>query len=128
MGSMMEFPRDWPADCPPADAEDAAGVVFRIVRENPPVADDFATHAETGRLPKAPACLRCGLSVFREMRDAEHQRALMPRLGRRIAMATLGSMHGKAMPTSGMQPSHTTWWPYEGVDRARLFSVIEEED
>jgi hypothetical protein len=48
-------------------------VVFRLVHEDPPDASDFATHAETGRLPKAPACLRCGLSVFREKRDAEHQ-------------------------------------------------------
>jgi hypothetical protein len=27
----------------------------------------------------------------------------------------------------GKQPTHTTWWPYEGVDRASLFSIVPEE-
>jgi len=82
---------------------------------------------ETGKLPTAPACLRCGLSVFREMRDAVHQRQLLPKLGRFIAQATLVAEHGKTKRTTGSQPTHTTWWAYEGVNRYRLFSVVQEE-
>ncbi len=29
----MKLPDMWPADCPPADAIDADGDVFRVVRE-----------------------------------------------------------------------------------------------
>ncbi len=123
----MNFPANWPADCPPADAVDAHGDVFRIVKHEPPKAEDLATHMETGRLPKAPACLRCGLSVFIEIRDAIHQRQLLPKLGSFVAKATLAAQHGKTRLTEGRQPSHTTWWAYEGVNRAGLFSVVDEE-
>jgi len=124
---LLQFPSDWPNGCPPDDAVDAAGEVFRAVKHEPPGDEDFASHHETGKLPKAPACLRCGLSVFREIRDAVHQRQLIPKLGSLIAQATLQADHGKTKLTKGKQPTHTTWWPYEGVNRASLFSVVTEE-
>ena len=123
----QRFPADWPIDCPPGDAVDAAGVVFRIVKHAPPLGEDLASHQESGRLLKAPACLRCGLSVFREIRDAVHQRQLIPKLGNLIAQARLQAEHGKTKLTEGKQPTHTTWWTYEGVHRASLFSVLGEE-
>ena len=66
-------------------------------------------------------------SVFREIRDAVHQRQLLPKLGNWIAQATFLPEHGKTKLTEGWQPSHTTWWAYEGVNRASLFSVVREE-
>lgn len=123
----MNFPSTWPIDCPPIDASEAAGEVFRIVKHEPPSAADMASHMETGRLPKAPTCLRCGLSLFREIQDAFHQRLLLPKLGSLIASATLTADHGKTKLTAAKQPTHTTWWPFEGVNRAGLFSVIREE-
>lgn len=121
------FPPDWPPNCPPHDADGAAGSAYRIVRHNPPADADLATPHETGRLLNRPPCLRCGLSVFREFRDAVHQRTLFPKLGSLIAKATLEASHGKTALTKGQQPTHTTWWVYEGVNRASLFSVIAEE-
>jgi hypothetical protein len=122
----MRFPEDWPNDCRPSDADEASGDVYRIVRDDPPAATDFATHRETGRLPKAPPCLRCGLSVFRDFRDARHQRNLFPKLGSLIARAALTSDHGLTKLTHGSQPTHTTWWAFEGIHGASLFAVIEE--
>lgn len=127
MSTALTFPSSWPADCPPQDAVDAAGDVFRIVDNDPPITDDLASHWETGKLPKAPPCLRCGLSVFREVRDAVHQRMLIPKLGRWIAKGTLRVEHGKTKLTTGRQPTHTTWWAYDGVNRATLFTVVPEE-
>lgn len=124
----MNFPANWPKNCPPSDAVDADGDVFRIVKDEPPTDEDFASHWETGKLPKAPPCLRCGLSVFRDVRDAVHQRQLIPKLGCWIAQATLKYHHGKTKLTEGVQPTHTTWWAYEKVNRASLFSVVREED
>ena len=122
----MKFPDMWPPDCPPSDAVDADGQVFRIVDHDPPIAQDFGTPFETNRLANRPPCLRCGLSVFREVRDARHQRHLFPNLGRLIAQGTLNVEHGKTKPT-GKQPTHTTWWAYENVNRASHFSVFTEE-
>jgi hypothetical protein len=124
----LKFPSDWPGDCPPQDAVDADGIVYRIVNNNPPQDKDLECHFESGRLPKAPPCLRCGLSVFRDLTDAAHQRHLLPKLGKWIAQATLAANHGKAKLTNGKQPSHTTWWAYDGVKRASLFAVVREEE
>src|SRR5438067_2416051 len=121
----MTFPKDWPSGCPPADTPDAAGEVFRIVKGNPVMAADMESHYETGKLPRADPCLRCGLSLFRELDDALNQQRLLPKLGNRIAKALLVAAHGKAGLTKGQQPTHTTWWPYEGVDRAALFVVVK---
>jgi hypothetical protein len=122
----MTFPKDWPASCPAADTPDAAGDVFRIVKDNPVTAEDMQSHHETGKLPKADPCLRCGLSVFRVIEDALNQQKLLPKLGKRIAKAMLEAAHGKACLTKGQQPTHTTWWPYEGVERSVLFLVVQE--
>lgn len=125
--SLRAFPIGWPDGCPPADALDADGLVFRLVNNDPPTAADFVTHHESGRMRAAPECLRCGLSVFRELGDAIHQRRLFPRLGQLIARGSLGADHGRTRLTTGRQPTHTTWWPYTDADRAGLFSITTEE-
>lgn len=104
----MTFPKDWPPGCPAADTPDAEGDVFRIVKDNPVTAADMLSHHETGKLPKADPCLRCGLSVFRLVQDALNQQQLLPKLGKRIAKALLEAAHGKACLTRGQQPTHTT--------------------
>ena len=122
----MTFPKDWPPGCPSANTPDATGDVFRISKEDPVTAADMQTHHETGRLPRADSCLRCGLSVYQVLEDALYQQKLLPKLGNRIAKASLQSTHGKACLTKGQRPTHTTWWAYEGVDRAALFVVVQE--
>lgn len=124
---MPGFPPDWPDGCPPGDALDANGVVFRVVKGESPIAADFASHFESGRMPDAPKCLRCGLSVFQALGDAIHQRQLLPKLGRFIAQGTLDVEHGKIKLTPTRQPTHATWWPYRDVDRASLFLIVREE-
>lgn len=122
----MNFPTDWPIGCPSGDTPDADGEVFRIVKYSPPSGEDMLSHHETGRLPRADPCLRCGLSVFRLLEDALNQQKLLPKLGKRIARGTLTARHGKADFTKSQQPSHTTWWVYVGVERAALFAIVQE--
>jgi hypothetical protein len=59
------FPADW-ADigCPPADAEDASGEVFRIAKNDPPTDEDFLSYHEMG-ITRGPEILRRGLSIAR---------------------------------------------------------------
>jgi hypothetical protein len=115
-------------DCPPAEAEQASGDVFRCCKTKSPRATEMQTHEETGRLPDADPCLRRALSVFREQRDAEHQVRLFRRWKRRfIVKAALRSSHGRVMLTKGKQPSHTSWWPMvELEERASLFTLVCE--
>lgn len=122
---MSVFPDDWPPDCPPPDAVPAIGVVYRLVKNNPAAVTDFRTHAELNKLPKAPPCLRVGLSVFRTREDAVHQAALLPFLGDKVASGELRPEHGKTKLTPGKMPSHTTWWPYPIVDRVAPFMTVE---
>ena len=123
--SLAKFPDTWPSDCPPRDAFDAEGTVFRIVGHNPPAPEDFLTNFETGAFPSRPACLRCGLSVHRILSDAIHTKTKYPRLGIRIARGMLTSGCGKTKQTG--QASHTTWWVYEGLNRAGIFACVAEE-
>jgi hypothetical protein len=118
------FPEDWPADCPPADAQDASGEFYRLVKSNPPATRDLQTHHERGTRRKDPACLRRGLSVFRTRDDAEHQSRIFPKLGKIIAKGILYPRDGKTKPTG--KPTHTTWWSYDGVDRSAVFTSFEE--
>jgi len=122
----MVFSNTFPPGCPPEDAEDAAGIVYRIVKMNPPESDAFKTHAELGKMPHACPCLRHGLSTLRSYEDACHQRDLFPRLGKLIFAGELQPEHGKTKLTPAKLPTHTTWWVYEEVDRASLFKPFEQ--
>lgn len=117
----MSFPADRPQGCPPTDAEDANGEVFRLVKTDPPTAADFLSYHEMG-ITRGDPIRRCGLSVFRDRADAEHASRAFPNLGNVIARAVLELGHGKTKQTG--RPTHTTWWPAEGVDRATLFTVV----
>lgn len=46
---MARFADGIPENCPPAHAIAASGEVFRVVRNNPPMAEDFLTWAEEGK-------------------------------------------------------------------------------
>jgi len=122
----MTFAAHFPANCPPTEAQQAHGTVYRIVKSDPPAADDFSSHHETGKLPKVDACMRCGLSVFRTRDDGIHQRNSYPRLGDYLASGELHPTDGQTLLTTGKRPTHTTWWPCEGTDRARPFVILEK--
>lgn len=117
----MQFPKNWPPECPPADAQDAQGEHFRVASNDPPGVDELKSYAELGKLTKANPCRRVGLSLLRSLDDAIHQTELFPKHGKLIFRGDLNSSHGKTLPTKGTLPTHTTWWPYEGIDRAAPF-------
>ena len=122
----MCFPSDWPSDCPPEVAPPAQGVVYRLVKVTPLQEADFLSHKEMNRVPPtADLCDCCGLSVFRKKEEAIHMRRLFRKIGDYVAEGTLAKEHGVAMLTPGKLPTHTTWWPYEGVIRTTVFGNIE---
>jgi hypothetical protein len=117
---MAEFPSDWPPGCPPHDADDARGAVFRIVRNSVPTPEDFKTHEELGLAPSAPPCARRSVSVFLRREGACHRLRLSPHLGTRVAEGMLDPSCGK-MKLSSVKSGHIDWWPYQGVERHQYF-------
>jgi len=123
----MTFPSDWPECCPPSDAEPASGIVFRGVRTNPPTDDDFLTYRELGKSDRGKVCEAAGVSVFRDDTDARHYMDKYPWTGDHLARGELRPEHGitklTARVVGGRKNSHTTWWPYENVNRPSVFSI-----
>ena len=118
---MGTYPESWTVGCPPADAVDAQGEYFRVVKEDPCAANDFQTQGELGRAINGCACLRVGLSLLTDYESASHYRDKFPYLGERIAAAKLSPPHGKTKAGNG---GHVTWWSYSVVSRHTLFSVV----
>lgn len=120
----MTFPAAWPTNCPPPDAGDASGEVFRIVNDDPPSEQDLKSYAELGLLPDANACRRTAVSVFPSHAQACHRLQMSPRLGRGVASATLVPAHGK-MKLTDDRSGHIAWWAPEGLDRVHLFGGMK---
>jgi hypothetical protein len=120
------FPSSWPKGCPPEDAIAAQGVVYRIVRSNPPTPSDFASLHEQGRPVTNKPCESAGLSVFWALSDALHCAEKFPYLGELIALGRLEPLHGMLKPTPRRDNSHTTWWPAEGIARHTVFSIASQ--
>ena len=122
----LRFPEGWGADCPPAEAGDAEGVFYRRVLCRTPSAEDFRSAVELGtrKIYDWQKCQARGLSVFRAIEDAQRYAELYPATGNLIAQATLGRRDGKTIPTPTNGNTHTTWWPYEGVERNAKFKVL----
>lgn len=124
---QFQFPTEW-ADhnCPPDDATDAAGAIFRVIKDTIPTDDDFLTHHEKG-VRRGPECLRRGLSVFQDLKAAQHCVDLFGQFGKHIATADLEPQHGKLKHTGNdRQPDHHTWWPYVGVQRTGMFVCVTQ--
>jgi len=118
----------FPDACPLAGAEPAAGIVYRITKNNPPNPSDFLSVHESGRILRGAnadaICMSHGLSVFREISHAQHKRNLFPKLGQFVAWTELSPTSGVAKATG--EPTHTTWWCYDGVVRHLGFVTLEE--
>src|ERR1700733_10922268 len=91
MANEQVFPPEWPADCPPSDATEADGVVFRASKNNPPLESDFETWAQIGRKVKGATkqCQACAISVYRTMEDVRHSIGAFPSQGKHVAKAIL---------------------------------------
>ncbi len=126
----MEWPNHFPEGCPPDDADDAHGMVFRLVDGDDPTLDDFQSWYE--RNPRRSwgdaLCRACGLSVLRDLDDAKALRRRIPSLKtKRIAAADLQPTMGKVQQTSSKHAStHHTWWPPTTIEPPSLFAVVGE--
>jgi hypothetical protein len=123
---LNDWPNNWPQDCPPADANALPLTVYHVTANNPPVASDFMSWLERGKKSKpGKDCERCGVSVFLDIRDAQHHLKLFNRWGKFIAKGDLPVDSGKAKKTESSFPSHVTWWVKNGIVREQFFKCVD---
>ena len=124
----MEWPHFYPENCPPAEAEPASGKVYRLVRNNPPKAEDFLSTWEEypGRFPE-PTIRISGASVYTDPQDVERLKKRVPQLNdRKTAKGELNSTLGFIQRTGGRERSHHTWWIPIGAEPWLVFRVIKK--
>ena len=110
----MTYREPLPEDCPPETAEEitAPRIVYRLVRHNPPVDDDFRSQrAEKPHLVlrDITECQARGLSVFVNLADAERRTRSGRLRGTMVCEVTLNRGAGRIVKTG--RGSHHTWWP-----------------
>ena len=123
------FPEWFTPGCPPADAVEISGTIFRFVANKPIDPYEFLSYHETRGGANGPACERCGLSVFRKLEDLRKTLRHLWRnypdraYGPHVVKREVSSSDGMMKPTRG--PGHHTWWAYEGVQRHAAFEFVE---
>ena len=114
----MPYREPLPDDCPPDAAAEITEprLVYRLVRHNPPIDDDF--RSQRAEKPDAifsvDECQACGLSVYARPRDAARQAARPNLRGTVVCRVRLIRGAGRILKTGGN--SHYTWWPLAAYD------------
>lgn len=129
----MEWPEFYPENCPPEDAEQASGTVYRLVRHDPPQMVDFETLYEERpkffeNKPNDFICKGCGVSVCRNFEDIERlQRSSGKMRKRQVAEGIVNSNHGVILHTpSALYKSHHTWWIPIGETPWLVFNIFQK--
>jgi hypothetical protein len=128
--TCMEFPSDYPASCPPANAELTNGIVYHLVRT--PLEDkrNFKSWSELNPKKWKHVCAAHGLSVLRSRAAAFTMTKLSSFRNRgqtSVAIAELDKERGKIAQT-GSNPEHYTWWVAKGAPASAGFSIINEQE
>jgi hypothetical protein len=117
-----------PDGCPPDEASPPDLEVYRFVKEDPPLEWDFESSRE--RHPDEDfgenACMRSGLSVFSDLREAEQARKAIP------GMKSKHIARGHLPPASGLikhtprrsSDTHHTWWKDTTFDATQRFLSV----
>ena len=132
----MDWPDHFPPDCPPKGTKPASGTVYRLVQNDPVKAYDLMSQYERARenkrvgktqtmfKPKPGPLdpLEVGVSVCRELKDAEVTKEIIPGMDKRsIAKGTLDPTLGVIKSTPAKRrDSHHTWWVPDGARPERL--------
>lgn len=124
--SATTFSKDWPKPCPPDDAKDTSGRIFRRTKKNPPSVRDLQSHFQRGTAEDFSPCGRCALSVLTDEADIEHSFRLFGHQGNYVFRADLSPGQGKMKPAGGPIKSHTNVWFYEQVNVESLFTFDRE--
>lgn len=119
----------FPDECPPEEATPASGIVYRLVRKNPPGPKDFRSYREMqpNKTFDQPECIVCGVSVYRNVHDMKRLQQRVPAKRKQlIAKGTLNHDLGMILKTSGDDSSHHTWWIPLNSEPWGFFEVVTD--
>lgn len=124
----MTYREPLPEGCPPNAAEEIISerAVFRLVRNNPPMEDDFRSRRAEKPADQlnADECIARGLSVFSRREEAETARSKFSDLaGTLICQVALNRGAGYIQRTRSRH--HYTWWPFADFDILANCRVVE---
>lgn len=125
---MYTWPTHFPSQCPPEEALEVSGRIFRLISKDGPKEFDFKSHYERepagGRT--GSECISRGLSVLRSYQDCEVLKKAVPALRKKlVAEAQLESGVGLIGETPSYScAGHCTWWRSITVEEAcELFAL-----
>lgn len=111
---LSDFLEYYPEQCPPYNAKDIEGIVFRFTARNTPHQRDFLSFYEISPDKEwgLDACQAMGLSVFPSTEACEEMKDKIPAMRKKkIASANLNRNYGKFANTpSTNSKRHMTWW------------------
>lgn len=130
---MPNWPNHFPEGCPPAEASDPDGELFRFTNRRSPNDRDFLSHYEKwpNRDWEDKACQARGLSVFRTMTDCLAMEAAVPAMKKKhIAVASLSVGEGVVAktPSENSDQHHTLWSQLSISERCAAFSPVERPE
>lgn len=126
----MNWPAHLPNNCPPLDAQNTLGTVYRLIAHSSPHPDDFRSWREDHMDQPLPQnlteCQAGGLSVFKDDADAHRTIKRIPRFRKsKLALGVLTPDLGKLLHTPAKSgPSHHTWWIPMNTKPWTVFQII----
>jgi hypothetical protein len=130
---VRKFPNFFPNLCPPKEAKEENILVYRLTKNNPPIAEDFLSHVLLNPNKTYTDIRAYGLSVFWDYNEIKNALNLNPRL-RKFKYISYGNTFeytGVILRTSDEKSnskSHTTWWLYEDIYPHTYFKIGKEEE
>jgi hypothetical protein len=125
---LIDWPDYFPIQCPPLTAVPTEKSVYRLVRNEPPIEDDFLSNKQEAMSGVWPGkeCEACGLSVLNSYDKADKTIRTYKKKFKlhKIAKGTIAQSTGVVAKTFGS--GHFTWWLYPGTTVARLFSICSD--
>jgi uncharacterized surface anchored protein len=109
----LQFDNGIPDQCPPAEAVDATGEVFRAVPDESLQPDHFVSWIKAKKKSAKPKdCRHWGLSVWTSLEAVQHARKVNSHMcDQYIAKGALKAGDGRLAPTpTANQPMHHTLW------------------
>ncbi|MCG9708715.1 hypothetical protein L1D46_07835 [Pseudoalteromonas sp. Isolate3] len=121
------YPEDFPVGVPPESATPANGNAYRLVRNDPPNAQDFCGYYREPylkRIPQNPKPNFFGTSMFRDLAQTKVAREEhKPQRDKKIAAGTLSPEFGVVSREN--QVTHFDAWLKENTGIENVFSVEE---
>nr|WP_320049639.1 hypothetical protein [uncultured Desulfuromonas sp.] len=114
------WPEHYPEKCPPAEAKNVSGQVYRFTNRSSPKCKDFLSYYDLKPEKDwgSKACQARGLSVYTTVEDCETAVAAVPALRRKkLCVAVLSADTGVIAHTpSNNHYNHKTLWSLVGAE------------